>query len=64
MQEIVHGTIIVPDRGAFLVVVGGLTYRAESGISADLTAGDRVWIVIGRGAPKIIGLFGKDVNVP
>jgi hypothetical protein len=64
MQEIVHGVIIGPDGGAFQIVVGGISYRAQSGISADLTAGDRVWVVIGRGAPKIIGLFGKDENIP
>lgn len=63
-QQVTHGTLINPDRGKFQMVVGGLTYGANVGAPLDLRAGDRVWIILGRGNPKIIGLLGPDQNIP
>ena len=59
-QALQTGVIIDYDQGKFSVSAGGITYLAETGVGTGLKAGDRVWLVLGRGTPKIIGLLGRD----
>lgn len=63
-QQVTQGVLSAPDRGRFQTTVGGVGYAANVGVPLDLRTGDRVWVVLGRGTPKIIGLLGPDQNIP
>lgn len=60
-QQMTRGLIIGPDGPRYQVTVNGIAYVADAAIT-DLRPGDRVWVAMGWGAPRIIGLFGPDQN--
>lgn len=61
-QAFQHGVVTGYDSGQYKVNVTGTEYLAES-ITADrFLPGDRVYLALGRGTPRIIGLLGKDQN--
>lgn len=59
-QQLQSGVIIGFEQGKANINVGGITYNAEIGLSTSIRSGDRVWVVIGHGTVKIIGLVGRD----
>jgi len=60
-QTMTNGTIIGPDGPRYQVTVAGIAYTADSAVTG-LRPGDRVWVVMGWGSPKVIGLLGPDQN--
>jgi hypothetical protein len=61
-QSFQHGVVTGYDQGQYRVNVTGTLYLAES-ITADrFLPGDRVYLALGRGTPRILGLLGKDEN--
>lgn len=61
-QDFTFGIITGYDSGSYKVNANGLTYYAESMVADRLLTGDRVFLVLGKGTPRIIGLQGKDEN--
>jgi len=62
-QIVTTGVIVRFDAGLYRVACGQTTYRATSGVNQSLNKGDRVYLILGRGTAKIIGLLGADENV-
>lgn len=61
-QSFQHGIIITYEQGLYKVNVSGSTYAAESVTGDRFLTGDRVYLALGRGTPRILGLLGKDEN--
>jgi hypothetical protein len=61
-QEFQHGVVVGYQENLYRVSANGLTYFAESLSPDRFLAGDRVFLVLGRGTPRILGLEGKDVD--
>lgn len=59
-QEFVMGVVVGYASNSYKVNALGNTYFAESMITERLLTGDRVFLVLGKGTPRIIGLQGKD----
>ncbi len=60
-QAMTHGTVIAADGPRYRITVAGIAYTADAAIT-DLRDGDRVWVIMGWGSPKIVGLLGPDQN--
>ena len=56
------GTITGVSQGQYTVAMGAHSVRAVSTAPGRFKAGDRVVMLIGQGAPQIIGLQAKDEN--
>ena len=61
-QEFVFGVVTGYSDNSYRVNANGLTYYAESMVTDRLLTGDRVFLVLGKGTPRIVGLQGKDEN--
>lgn len=61
-QVLTQGVVTGVQQGQYQVLVGGMPHLCQSGISDALTINTRVYVVIGRGQSKIIGLMAKDEN--
>ena len=62
-QHVTTAVVVGPNGTDYNITLGGTAYLAKAGITG-LQAGDRVWVVVEGGAPKIIGLLGPDQNAP
>ena len=58
-NELVSGVVVRRDGASVLVNVGDRTMGAQPILGQPLLVGDRVWLQIGFGQPKIIGLQGR-----
>ena len=61
-QEFLHGVIVSYRDQNYVVNAMGLSFYAESLTSDRFLVGDRVFMVLGQGTPRILGLQGKDEN--
>jgi len=62
-QHLTYGLIIGLDTGLYLTTIQNQSYHCESLINQRLLPGDRVYVILGRGNPRIIGLMGKDAGI-
>jgi hypothetical protein len=62
-QSMTQGVVIGPSGSHYKVSAGGFTFMCQCGLGDPLKAGDRVWIIVGRGTSRIVGLMGKDAAV-
>lgn len=62
-HALVSGLVLRLDGGQVLVNVGDRTLAAQPILGQQLQAGDRVWLQMGSGQPRIIGLQGRDNEV-
>lgn len=62
-QHVTTAVVIGPNGTHYDITLGSTRYLAKTGITG-LQAGDRVWVVMEWGSPKIIGLLGPDQNAP
>lgn len=60
-QIITRGVINGTDGPRYQITIGEIAYVADSAI-IGLRTGDRVWVALGWGSPKVIGLLGPDQN--
>ena len=60
-QTMTRGVIAGTDGPRYQVIVSGTLYVADAAITG-LRIGDRVWVMMGWGAPRILGFFGPDQN--
>lgn len=59
-QSVQAGVVLGTDVGRYRISVAGHTTLAECGVQQRLKTGDRVWVVVGLGTSKIIGVLGRD----
>ncbi len=62
-QEVTTGLIIGPDQTRYRVNIGGIAYVADSAI-IGIQPGDWVYVAVGWGAPRILGLLAPDQGTP
>lgn len=62
-SQLVSGVVVRFDGGQAIVTVGGQTFGAQPTLAQPLLRGDRVWISMGFGQPKVVGLQGRDEGV-
>lgn len=61
-QQLTQGVITAVQQGQYQVTIGGVSHLCMAGISESLKVNMRVYVLIGRGTSRIIGLMGKDEN--
>ncbi len=59
-QSFIHGIITGYSANLYSVNALGQTFFAESLTPDRFLTGDRVFMVLGAGTPRILGLQGKD----
>lgn len=62
-SQLISGVVVRHDGGQVIVVAGAQSFGAQPIVAIPLIPGDRVWLQMGHGQPKVIGLQSRDEGV-